>query len=183
MAVIILCLWSPSPKHRYDLHRHRLDTLISNVASFSSRQLLIPLCDKVKQLHGVCISYNKATTIRLLPVADNLLHNMIISYNNVYHIMYWPYHITTCPAKTSSTSSPLLLQVLHGCYKHLARTILTYAKTTMVIYEVCCFNLLQGPATVKFDSTKVGETDTRQPPLCKTSCIYVGGTGLMYVNM
>ena len=29
------------------------------------------LSDKVKQLHGVCISYNKATTIWLLPVADN----------------------------------------------------------------------------------------------------------------
>ena len=34
----------------------------------------------------------------------------------------------------------------------------------MVIHLVCCFNLLQGPAAVKFDSTKVGETDTRQPP-------------------
>jgi len=26
---------------------------------------------------------------------------MIISYNNVYHIMSWPYHITAYPAKTS----------------------------------------------------------------------------------
>ena len=26
MAIIILCFWSPSPKHRHDLHRHRLDT-------------------------------------------------------------------------------------------------------------------------------------------------------------
>ena len=47
----------------------------------------------------------------------------------------------------------------------------------MVIYQVCCFNLQQEPATVKFDSTKVGEPDTRQPPLCKTSCMSVGGTG------
>ena len=39
------------------------------------------------------------------------------------------------------------------------------AKTTMVIYQVCCFNLQQGPPAVKFDSTKVGEIDTRQPPL------------------
>ena len=105
MAIIILCLWSPSPKHRHDLHRHRLDTLISIVASLLSRPLLLlqlslTHSDKVKQLHGVCISYNKEATIRLLPVADNL-QNMIISYNNVYHIMSWPYHITTCPAKTS----------------------------------------------------------------------------------
>ena len=37
-------------------------------------------------------------------------------------------------------------------------------KTTTVIYQVCCFNLQQEPAAVKFDSTKVGEIDTRQPP-------------------
>ena len=78
MVIIILCLWSPSPKHRHDHHRHRLDTLISIEASLSSRQLLLlrlslPLSDKVKQLHGVCISYNKAITIWLLPVADNLV--------------------------------------------------------------------------------------------------------------
>ena len=34
-------------------------------------RLSLPLSDKVKQLQGVCISYNKATTIWLLPVADN----------------------------------------------------------------------------------------------------------------
>ena len=56
-------------------------------------------------------------------------------------------------------------------------------KTTTVIYQVCCFNLQQGQAGVKFDSTKVGETHTRQPPLCKTSCMFVGGTGLMNVVM
>ena len=56
-------------------------------------------------------------------------------------------------------------------------------KTTMVIYQFFCFNLQQGPAAVKFDSTKVGEIDTRQPPLCKTSCMSVGGTGLMNVVM
>jgi len=41
MAIIILCFRSPSPKHRHDLHYHRLDTLISIVASWSSRQLLL----------------------------------------------------------------------------------------------------------------------------------------------
>ena len=102
MAIIILCFWSPSPKHRHDLHRHRLDTLISIVASWSSCQLLLlwlslTHSDKVKQLHGDRNSYNK-TTIWLLPIANNL-QNMIISYNNVYHIMSWPYHITTCPCK------------------------------------------------------------------------------------
>ena len=40
-------------------------------------------------------------------------------------------------------------------------------KTTTVFRQFCCFNLQQGPAVVKFDSTKVGEIDTRQPPVCK----------------
>ena len=56
-------------------------------------------------------------------------------------------------------------------------------KTTTVIYQVCCFNLLRGLAVVKFDSTKVGETDTRQPSLCKTSCMSVGRTGLMCMDI
>ena len=101
---IILCFWSPSPKHRHDLHRHRLDTLISIIVSWSTRQLLLlrlllTHSDQVKQVHGVCISYNKATTIRLLPVADNFLQNMIISYNDVYHIMSWPKSHHNMPCK------------------------------------------------------------------------------------
>ena len=56
-------------------------------------------------------------------------------------------------------------------------------KTTTIFCQVCCFNRQQGLAVVKLDSTKVGETDTRQPPLCKTSCMSVGGTGLMNVVM
>ena len=35
MAIIILCLCSPSPKHRRDHHRHWHDTLISIVVSLS----------------------------------------------------------------------------------------------------------------------------------------------------
>ena len=56
----------------------------------------------------------------------------------------------------------------------------SYLRIT-VFRQVCCFNILQGPAIVKFDSTKLGERDSRQPPLCKTSCMSVGGTGLMNV--
>ena len=44
-------------------------------------------------------------------------------------------------------------------------------KTTTIFHQVCCFNLQQGPAVVKLDSTKVGETDTRQPPLCKSTSV------------
>src|SRR5215216_6266324 len=104
MAIIILYFLSPSPKHRHDLHRHRLDTLISIVASWSSRQLLLlrlslTHSDKVEQLHGDHNSYNKETTIWLLPITDNL-QNMIISYNNVsHHVLTISHHIIPCKNK------------------------------------------------------------------------------------
>ena len=99
-------------KYCHDLHCYRHDTMISIILIFyqcvvtwSSHQLLLlqlllSHSDKVKQLHGTCILCNKETTIRLLPVGGNF-KNMIISYNNLYLITSWPYHITTCPAKTS----------------------------------------------------------------------------------
>ena len=106
MTIIILCLWSPSPKHRHDLHHHRLDTLISIVASLSSRQLLflrlsLPLSDKVKQLHGDCISYNKATTIWLPPVADNSVrkHDHIIQKIISHHILTISHQNMPCKNK------------------------------------------------------------------------------------
>ena len=94
-------------------------------------------------------------------------------------------HITSQHALQKQVRRPLLC----CCKFYVAATdfyqepFLPTHKTTMVIRQVCCFNLLQGTAAVKFDSTKVGETDTRQPPLCKTSCMSVGGTGLMNVAM
>ena len=90
--------WSPS-SHRCHL-RHLLLLRLS-----------LPLSDKVKQLQGVCISYNKATTIWLLPVVDNFGYKTWSSHTIKYSITSWPYHITTCPAKTSYTSSTLLLQI------------------------------------------------------------------------
>ena len=165
MAIIILCLWSPSPKHRHDHHRHRRDTLISIIASLSSRQLLLlrlslPLSDKVKQLHGDCISYNKATTIRLLPVADNF-YKTWSSHTTIY-ISSRLDHITSQHALQKQVRRPLLCCCkFYVAATGLARTVLTYAsKTTTIFRQVCCFNLQQGPGVVKLDSTKVGETDT-----------------------
>ena len=111
MAIIILCLWSPSAKHRHDHHRHRLDTLISIVASLSSRQLLLLrlsllLSDKVKQLHGDCISYNKATTIKLLPVAD-IFYKTWSSHTTIY-ISSRLDHITSQQALQKQVRRPLL---------------------------------------------------------------------------
>ena len=141
MAIIILGLWSPSPKHRHDIHCHRLGTLISIVASLSSRQLLLPqlslpLGDKVKQLHGDCISYNKATTIRLLPVADNF-YKTWSSYTITY-ITSCLDHITSQHALQKQVRRPLFC-----CCKFYvaatgwARTVLTYESKTTTRYSDC----------------------------------------------
>ena len=131
MAIIILCLWSPSPKHYHDHHRYRLDTLISIKASLSSRQLLflrlsLPLSDKVKQLHGDCISYNKATTIRLLPVADNFYNTW--SCHTTIYISSRLDHITSQHALQKQVRCPLLSCCeFYVAVMGLARTVLTYA--------------------------------------------------------
>ena len=111
MAIIILCLWSLSPKHCHEHHRHWLDTLISIVASLSSRQLLLlrlslPLSDKVKQLHSDCISYNKVTTIWLLPVAANCYKTW--SSHTTNYISSRLDHITSQQALQKQVRRPLL---------------------------------------------------------------------------
>ena len=149
MAIIILCLWSPSPKHRHDLHHHRLDTLISIVASLSSHQLLLlrlslPLSDKVKQLHGDCISYNKATTIWLLPVADNC-YKTWSSHTTIY-ISSRLDHITSQHAMQKQVRRPLLYCCkFYVAAMGLARTVLTYASKTTMRYSDCLLNFRKNP--------------------------------------
>ena len=106
MAIIILRLWSPSPKHHHDHHRHRLETLISIEAPLSSRQLLLLQLslmhsDKVKQLHDDCISYNKETTIWLLPVADNSVtkYDHLIQQCISHHVLTISHHSKPCKNK------------------------------------------------------------------------------------
>ena len=128
---IILCLWSPSLKHRRDHHRHRRDTLISIVASLSLRHLLLlwlslPLSDKVKKLHGDCISHYKATTIRLLLVADNG-YKTWSSHTTIY-ISSRLDHITSQHALQKQVRRPLLCCCkFYVAATGLARTVLTYA--------------------------------------------------------
>ena len=173
MAIIILCFWSPSPKHRHDLHRHRLDTLISIVASLSSRQLLLlwlslPLSDKVKQLHGDCISYNKATTIWLLPVADNsvIKHDHLIPEFISHNVLTISHHNKPCKNKLDVLYFVVASFTWQLRASSKDRSYLRI-KTTTIFRQVCYFNLQQGPGVVTLYSTKVGETDTRQPPVCK----------------
>ena len=112
-GIIILCLWSPSPKHRHDLHRHRHDTMISIILIFinvSSHGRLANYCYhiaiKVKQLYGACILCNKETTIGLLPVADNF--NKIWSSHTTTYISSCLDHITSQHALQKQVRRPLL---------------------------------------------------------------------------
>ena len=150
MAIIILCPWSPSPKHRHDLHLHGRDTLISIVVSLLSHQLLLlwlslPLCDKVKQLHGDCIAYNKATTIWLLPVADNFVtkHDHLIQQIISHHALTISHHSKPCKNKLD------ILYFVVASFTWLLRASsknLSYLrqKNTIVFRKFCYFNLLQG---------------------------------------
>ena len=141
MAIIILCLWSPSPKHRHDLHRQQLDTLISIVASLSSRQLLLRQLSlthsgKVNKLHGDCISYNKATSIRLLPVADNFYKTW--SSHTITYITSCLEHITSQHALQKQVRCPLLCCCkFYVAAAGLARTVLTYASKPQRFFFKC----------------------------------------------
>ena len=156
MAIIILCLWSPSPGYRHDLHRHRHDTMISiilifinvsshgRLANYCFLQLLLSHSDKVKQLHGTCILCNKETTIRLLPVADNF--NKTWSSHTTTYISSRLDHITSQHALQIQVRRPL-----HCCCKFcvaatgLARTVLTYASKTTTRYSDCFLIFRKNP--------------------------------------
>src|SRR5215216_1501949 len=63
-------------------------------------RLSLPLSDKVKQLHGDCFSYNKATTIRLLPVADNFTkHDHLMQQLISHHVLTISHHNKPCKNK------------------------------------------------------------------------------------
>ena len=106
-------IW-PSSSRAFDLHLQRI-VMISIVTGSThwspSRQLLLlqlslTHSDKVKQLHGVCISYNKATTIWLLPVADNFGYKTWSSHTII--IASRLDHITSQHALQKQVRRPLL---------------------------------------------------------------------------
>ena len=105
-------IW-PSSSCAFDLHLQSIVMIsivisstpsISIVASWSSRQLLLlqlslTHSDKVKQLHGACISYNKETTLRLLLVIDITKHDHIIYQHISHHILTISHHNMPCKNK------------------------------------------------------------------------------------
>ena len=154
--------WSlSSPAWHYDLHH--LD-LYQCVVTWSSRQLLLlqlllSHSDKVKKLFGACILCNKETTLRLLPVVDITKH---ISH----HILTISYH--NMPYKNKLD----VLYFVVANFTWLLRAeqepfLPTHQNHNDISSSWWCFNLQQGPGVVTLGSTKVGETGTRQPPMCK----------------
>ena len=112
MAMIILLLWSPSPKHRHDLYRYRHDTMISiilisinvsshgRLANYCSCNYCYRIAIIVKQLFGACILCNKETTIRLLPVADNFNKTWSSHTTIIYHhVLTISHHNMPCKNK------------------------------------------------------------------------------------
>ena len=114
--------WSlSSPTRHHDLHH--LD-LYQCVVTWSSRQLLLPrlslpLSDKVRQLHGDCNSYNKATTIWLLPVADNSVtkHDHLIQHIISHHVLTISHHNMPCKNKLD------VLYFVVACFTWLLRAL------------------------------------------------------------
>ena len=109
-------------------------------------------------------------------------HDHLIQQFISHHVLTISHHNMSCKNKLDvlffvvASFTWLLWASSKNCYY-------LRIKSTTKFRHVCCFCLQQGLAVVKFDSTKVGETDTRQPPLCKISCMSVGGTGHMNVVM
>ena len=69
------------------------------IDTLETYQLSLPLSDKVKQLHGDCIAYNKATTICLLPVVDITKHDHLIQQRISHHVLTISYHNMPCKTK------------------------------------------------------------------------------------
>ena len=115
----------PSSSCAFDLHLQStvMITIVTGLTrwSLSSRQLLLlrlslPLSDEVKQLHGDCISYNKATTIWLLPVADNFVtkHDHLIQQFIYHHVLTISHH--NMPCKNKLDVLYFVVASLRSCY-------------------------------------------------------------------
>ena len=121
-------------------------------------RLSLLLSDKVKLLHDDCISYNKATTVWLLPVADNSVtkHDHLIQQN----IASCLDHITSQHAMQKQVRRPLLC----CCKFYVAAMGLSKnrsylrIKTTTIVRQV---SVVLTTTIATLGSTKVGETDTR----------------------
>ena len=96
-------------------------------------------------------------------------HDHFIQQFIFHHLLTISHHNVPCKNK---------LDVLYFVVASFTWLLLAFSKnlsylrikTTTIFRQVCFFNLQQGPAVVKLDSTKVGEIDTRQPPYATSAC-------------
>ena len=105
-----------------------------------------------------------------LPITLVTKHDHLIQQFIYHHVLTISHHSKPCKNKLDIlyfvvTNFAWLLRASSKNRSYLR------IKTTTIFRQVCCFNLQQGPVVVKVDSTKVGETDTRQPPMCKSTSV------------
>ena len=131
--------WSPSsPAWHHDLHH--LD-LYQCVVTWSSHQLLLlqlllSHSDKVKQLQGVCISYNKSDNHKA-PASCNNFYKTWSSHTTIYFSSRLD-HITSQHALQKQVRRPLLCCCkFYVAATGLARTILTYASKPQWFFVKC----------------------------------------------
>ena len=128
-------------------------------------RLSLPFSNKVKHYIAIALHTIKRQPYGSCQLPITRLQNMIISYNKIYALAI-SHHYMPCKNKLDVlyfvvASFTWLLQASSKNRSYLC------IKTTTIYHQVCCFNLQQGPVVVKLDSTKVGETDTCQPPVCE----------------
>ena len=71
------------------------------------------------------------------------------------------------PCKNKLDVLYFVVEVLRGCYGLSKNRSYLRIKTTMIVRQVSVVLTFAGPGVATLGSTKVGETDTRQPPVCK----------------
>ena len=86
----------------------------------------------------------------------------------IHHILLAISHHTAYAQKQVRRPLIVVASFLHGCYRFLARTFLTYAKTT-TWYANCYLPFIR-TIFIESDPTKMGETGTRQPPYATSAC-------------
>ena len=130
-------------------------------------RLSLPLSDKVKHYSAIALHTIKRQPYGSCQLPITRLQNMIISYNKIqHHALTISHHNMPCKNKLDVLYFVVasFMWLLRASSKNRSYLCI---KTTTIFRQVCCFNLQQGPGVDTLDATKVGETDTRQPPVCK----------------
>src|SRR3954466_4586129 len=130
-------------------------------------RLLLPLSDEVKNYRAIALH-----TIKRQPYGSCQLsitsrkHDHLIQQLISHHVLTISHHNMPCKNKLD------VLYFVVASFTWLLRAeqepfLPTHQNHNGFSSSMCCFNLQQGPGVATLDSIKVGETDTRQPPVCE----------------